>query len=183
MTGPRTVISVVSTDRFSPAWLGIMSVGSAAWPAADLAIFIPFTTPDDITARRMFWRNGTDGTGTLDIGIYNASGTRLSSSGPTATSGSNTYQYVDIADVALSKNTVYYLAAVSSTAASGTFYRTASAYGTFDNGFPGFLGVLKQESVSSSTLPATATFAAWDNHADFVPVIGLTTSTSQPVLT
>src|SRR4051812_8407606 len=70
--------------------LGVISnlnYASASAPVANRALYIPFFTSQGVTARRMFWENGTAVAGTTDVGIYNTSSGRLISSGPQTNTG------------------------------------------------------------------------------------------------
>jgi hypothetical protein len=181
--GHATIISVASIQRIPPSNLGTLTAGNAAYPEADLGIFVPFSVPNDVTCRRMFWRNGAVADATIDVGIYGSDGTRLTSSGPTGNTGTNAWQAVDVTDQALSANTLYYMAITNSVAGAGdTLYRYTTGL-TGGGGYWGMYGVLKQASLASSTLPATATMEAWANEADYMPMFGLTTSTTQPTFT
>ncbi len=149
----------------------INSWGSAAWDVANRALYIPFILPDDMTCNKLFYVTGgttTGGGSTLDIGIYDASGTRLVSTGSTAynQNNNNTHTVIDVADTALTGNTLYYLAFVgSSTSASILFTR-------WDTGANGssFLGCYME--TSALPLPATATFAQTTT-SRIIPMIGI----------
>jgi hypothetical protein len=184
--GPAAGIVVRSEDCMDKPFVDTLTVGNAAWFEADTGIFVPFTIPEAATAYRMYWYNGTiSAPPNIDVGIYSSAGTRLTSSGPTAQSNSNDHQIVDTANVSLDANTLYYMAMVVSTNATDTFSRyTITTLTAGNEHILGLYGCLKQESLSSTTLPSSATMAAWAGKAAYLPRFGvlLTTSTDQPKL-
>lgn len=125
---------------------------SAAWPAANLAIFVPFTVYEPITVVKLSILNGTAVSGNVDIGIYGAGGARLVSSGSTAQAGASAIQTFDITDTYLVPGLHYLALAID------------NATGTIDNvGVTAIdveaLGVMQQ--ATAFPLPATATFEAF----------------------
>jgi len=95
--------------------------GSAAWPAANRAIFVPFEVPIPLVATRMIWRNGSAVSGNVDAGIYDLAGNRLASIGSTAQSGTSTQQSVDLTDTLLRPGV--YLMALALDNTTGTIAR------------------------------------------------------------
>lgn len=145
--------------------IGLGAYASAAWPAANLAMYVPFRVVTPIIATQMFVLNGGTANGDIDIGIYDSSGTRLISSGATAQSGTNTFQLIDITDTLLGPGQFYLAISLSSGTGTTTRVNTSSAqllqcYG------------LAQEA-SAHPLPVTATFATIGQA--YVPIFGLTT--------
>lgn len=124
---------------------------SAVWPAANRAIYVPFYLVERMTATKMFVSNGAAVSGNIDLGIYNAAGTRLVSSGSTAQSGTATAQVVDITDTVLEPGTYYMALAIDNTTAT-----------TLRNGGAAILlkGMAFAQQASAFPLPATATLAA-----------------------
>lgn len=132
-----------------------LSVGgttSGAWPAANRAIYVPFHVLNNYTVVKLGIRNGTTVTGNVDVGIYDANGTRLISSGSTAQAGTSTVQEFDVTDTTLTPGW-YYLAAAMDGA--GHTFRVAPSVGV---GWMRCLGMYQQ--ATAFPLPATATFAA-----------------------
>ena len=135
---------------------------SAVWPAADRAIFVPFYLSERMTATKMFVANGAAVSGSLDLGIYDAAGTRLVSSGSTAQAGITTTQVVDITDTTLSPGTYYMAMAMDNI--TGTTLRSAPSLI-----FHKSMGIAQQ--ASAFPLPATATLAA--SASTYIPFMGV----------
>lgn len=148
------VLSTYSRESlgFQLSAMSLSTSVSAAWPSSNLAIYIPFTVYETITITKLSILNGSAVSGNFDIGIYDAGGARLVSSGSTAQSGTSAIQTVDITDKVLAPG-LYYLALA--------FDNTT---GTIENvGVTAIdaeaLGVTQQ--ASAFPLPSTATFAAF----------------------
>lgn len=138
---------------------------SAAWPSANLAIFVPFLVHTQIIAVKMFTSNGATASGNIDIGIYDSGQNRLVSMGSTAQSGTSAIQTFDIADTLLEPG-VYYMA-LSQSGTTGTFLSSAQIPLPDIRSF----GILSQ-ALGSVTLPDPATVAAIANA--YIPLFGLT---------
>jgi hypothetical protein len=80
---------------------------TAAWPAAALAIFVPFWIGRAVTIRQLGWINGTPVASSVDCGIYKPDGTRIISTGNTVASGANAIQRVDVTDTVLPAGNYY----------------------------------------------------------------------------
>lgn len=140
---------------------------SATGPAANQAIFVPFVVTDPYVAHRGWWWNGSVATnaGNVSVGIYDASGTRLATTGSVAASGNSVIQTAAFtADVTLYPGQVYYMAIEFS--ASGLNSTTAYA----SNLTMRMAGLLTQ-AVGANPLPANATFATWSSQV--VPEFGI----------
>lgn len=135
---------------------------SGAWPAANLAIYIPFVLSRPTVVRRIGWFNGATASGNVDAGIYDYAKARVVSTGSTAQAGVSAVQSVDIADTALAPGQYWMGLALSS--ATGTVFRTAGT-----NMLWWAFGL--QQQASALPLPATATFAIPANA--FLPLMFL----------
>lgn len=125
---------------------------SAAWPTANLAILQPFYLGEAKTLDKIHVPNGGTVSGNLDVGIYDASGTKIVTKGSTAQSGTNTGQVIDVANTALSAKTLYYAALVLDNT-TGTIFRISQA--------AALLAAMGAKQVASSfALPASLTYAA-----------------------
>ena len=145
------------------------SAAGAAWPAANLALFVPFFVAERVTIVKLGIKNGTVATANLDIGIYDALGTRLVSVGGTAQIGGNgNFQTYDVTDTQLLPG-VYYLAVAFDTSA-GTIARGLSGASAATMSITGMV-----EQTSAYPLPATATFAALTH--EFLPMVCATIRT------
>ena len=141
------------------------SYASAAWPSANLAIYIPFRVASPVKILTLFWMNGT-GTqsNNCDIGIFTADGTKIASSGNTAKSGASAIQSVN--------------PTTQPTIGPGLYYWGISNSGTQNfvrcNVFAGsqlrLMGVSQQ--ASANALPATWTPASMAQQ--YIPFIGMT---------
>lgn len=137
--------------------LPLNSITGAAWPAASLALYVPFNIPRLTSFDRMYTHNGATAADSVDVGIYSLDGTRLTSKGLTAQAGTATLQFFTFASAILLPAGRYYMA-LALNGTTGTFLRGAFAAVQL-----GSLGVYQQDLAGESvpgTLPATATFAA-----------------------
>src|SRR5690349_9987725 len=85
-------------NSFSFRWSGIQSTvtfggltssfASAAWPSANLAIYVPISIRYAYQVNRVFWYNGGTASGNVDLAIYNDSLSRLWSVAVDTNSGS-----------------------------------------------------------------------------------------------
>ncbi len=164
---PTITITPCAWESIGTSYLGNTAWASAVWPSANRALFIPFRIYQPITAVKMFTVNGAAASGNIDIGIYNADGTKLVSSGSTAMSGTSAMQVFDITDTQFGPGLFYLALAVDNVTAA--FIRRGTS-GTITNRFAGLL-----HQASAFPLPATATFASYS--AAYIPLFGLTTRT------
>lgn len=141
--------------------LAVVNFAAAAFPAAQRAIYIPFTKDRADTAKQMFWENGGVA-GTTDVGIYDVYGNRLVSSGAVTNAG--TIQITNITDTDLAPG-LYYLAILASTVTTQTYWSAAVNSNTLR------ACGCQQQAVGASTLPATATFAAIASA--YLPFVGI----------
>ena len=140
---------------------GLADGASAVWPAANDALFIPFSLSEPVLVKRLGWTNGATVAGNVDCGIYDTAGVRLLSTGTTAQSGTSAIQSVDVTDTQLGPGLFYM--ALASDSATATFNR----YIASDVMFVKFTGMAKQ--ATAFVLPATATLATVT--ANYIPTI------------
>jgi len=143
---------------------------SAAFPAANRALFVPFTASVPILVTRLFSYTGATANGNIDVGIYtaeNAGGRLLFSSGSTAQSAStNALQVFDISAASAALRTLYgeYYLAVAMDNGTGTLFRWNT-------------GVTVQRDCGcfqmATAFPLPTTFTAAQVAASYVPFIGL----------
>jgi hypothetical protein len=164
LASPTPIIHSTQTPVGRIADLGNTSVGTAAWPAANRAIYVPFVVEAPVTVVQVAWENGATLNGNVDVGIYDLAGTRLVSLGSTAQAGASVAQAGDITDRPLNPG-VYYMAMASSSA-TATFARVSPTIVGVRAG-----GVLQQDTAFA--LPTTATFAVAT--ASFLPMFALIT--------
>lgn len=147
--------------------MGTPLVTTAAWPANNLAIYVPVSLPVPFTVARFIIPNGSNLTGTVDVGIYSSSGGLLLSAGSTARASASAVQYVAVADTVFQAGS-YYLALVGSST-TGTYALPSIAAATRAR-WCGFL----EETLGSSVLPATMTPVTYTRTV--VPQFGFTQS-------
>lgn len=124
-------------------------LASTTWGTANLAKYIPFRISQPYQVANAFCLNGATATGNVDIGIYDADGTRLASTGATALSGTTAIQTIALS-VLLGPGQFWL--AMSCSASTTTFL--ASSYNA---NCMKAMGCYQQ--TSAHALPATATFA------------------------
>lgn len=88
--------------------ISVTAPAAAAWPAANLALFVPFRLAVPVTIYKMVIGAGTTATGNFDVGIYDSDGDRIVSSGTTG-KGASTEHVLDITDTQVGPG-LYYLA-------------------------------------------------------------------------
>lgn len=151
----------LSVSTAGQAEFAVLNYAAAAFPAANRAIYIPFTKDRIDTVKQMFWENGAVA-GTTDVGIYDVYGNRLVSSGATTNAG--TIQVVNITDTELPPG-VYYMAILASTVTTQTYWSAAVNLNTLR------ACGLQQQAVGAATLPNPATFAAVASA--YLPFVGI----------
>ncbi len=143
----------------------ISGSGSVAYIASNTALFIPFVLTKQITVVILFSVNGAAVSGNIDMGIYDAIGTRIVSKGSTAQSGTNTLQTFDITDTTIGPGKFYLAVAIDNTTATLFANAAANISSAASTGMC--------EMANAFALPATATFATVTT--TYLPVIGLST--------
>lgn len=157
---PPPTISTMS----NPAWrASAPSYASAVWPSANRAIYYPFRITDTVLVTQLFCGNGTVAANNIDIGIFNADGRKIVSSGSTAQAGTSTLQLFNVTDTTLGKG-MYYIG-MAMDGVTGTTWRDAG----FTVKQLQSLGVFQQ--ATAFALPASATFATVASV--YLPLMGL----------
>lgn len=165
---------VCSVGRYSSVSWGLMALGDGdvltpGWAVNDLAIYVPVSIPVPFTIARFLIANGSNITGNVDVGIYNAAGTRLLSTGSTVRANASAVQYIGVTDQVFQAGT-YYLALVGSST-TGTYLQPSVSSAARAR----MLGVL-EEQLGATTLPATMTPVAFTQ--TLIPQFGFTQSDS-----
>lgn len=153
-----------SIDNLTGGWMAYQAQPSTgtAWGTQYRAIYVPLCVPRRCVVRTLGASMSTTSTGNIDIGLYDAGGTRLVSSGSVAKSASSGVQVVDITDTTIGPG-LYFLALNNDTT-TDTFVALTDAAPT-----PASRGILT-ETLGSVVLPATATWVV-DSALGFVPII------------
>lgn len=151
---PRSHAIHTVTSAYAP-WLStVTATSNAAYVTADLAIYHPVAVRFPVVAKKLFLGIST-ASGNVCVGIYDAAGVRLATSGTTAAAAS---LVVDITDTTLSVG-LHYLAVVADNT-TVQFARAAPAAPIAAS-----LGVLTQQLGAGAALPATATWAVDQTNA------------------
>jgi len=130
-----------------------------------MVVYVPLIIRDRVTVSKLWVACGESGAGSLDIGLFTASGVQLASSG-SQTKPAGPAEYVhDVTDVVIDRG-IYYFALVSTT--TNSFYQFVLNAPVLTAA-----GVLQQ--ASTWPLPSSATFAA--NTRTYSPVGGILTNT------
>lgn len=158
-----------SIDTLQWSWIAPQQIVAAtvAWGTANRAIYVPTRVPRRVVVRKIGASTGSTSAGNIDVGIYDASGALVVSSGSTAKASSIT-QVIDVADTTIGPG-LYYLALNNDT--------TTDTFVALDLNppFPAAYGVLTQ-TLGSVTLPATASWAV-DNTLTLIPAVVMLTGT------
>jgi hypothetical protein len=127
---------------------------TGAWPVANQAIYIPIRVTHPVVARKMVWVTGSGATsGNYDIGLLDAVGRKLASSGSTAVPAIETLVVFTLPTALRLEQQIVYLALALSSA-------TCQYYGyrlTVDTQEMRTTGLVQE--ASAVPLPTTATFA------------------------
>ena len=142
-----TPLSFLAGDGYR-GWAGL-TLNAAAWPTANLAMFLPFILAEAVTIKRIFVVVSGTG-GNIDVGIYDSDGKRLVSLGSTAMGAPGAAMSCDIADTLLPAGRYYLAVAIDNI--------IAVLYGA--SGIAGMNTVCGiREMLAAFPLPALATFA------------------------
>lgn len=166
---PPPPTATITPYSLESMFIGLATPGSAIWPAANRAYFVPFKIYTPVTMVKMFVMNGVAVSGNFDIGIYDEAFTRLVSSGSTAQSGTTTLQVVDITDTLLGVG-LFYMALVFDN-------NTAQVNRRNGPGFASLKGFGQFQQSTAFPLPTPATPASLTT--SFLPLFGCTT---EPIL-
>lgn len=139
---------------FLPVAAWNISLGSnSPWPTNNLVLYIPFSPPRTEDVVRVGWVNGSTASANIQVGIYDAAGNRLVTSGTVAQSGTAAVQTSTVAAVRISQGLRYYFGVAGETATTVTFQGTGT---TIVAGCGQALGLMS-ETPGAFGLPATWT--------------------------
>lgn len=162
----ESAVGGVTFAQMSGANLGMQAASSNSWVGANDTILVPIAITRHTKVRKMFCVNGSGNTGNVDVGIYDAKGTLIVSSGATLQSGTNNLQVFDITDTTIGPG--QYFMALSASSAAATFFRTAMQ-GRSTSG----MGV----KINTNAHPLPATISLSDMSSDYIPIFGIATRT------
>lgn len=110
---PDRIFTILSPEFSTSS--GIIYTGvpaSAPWFSANAAVAYPFRMSYPVIAKQLCICHGSAAGGNFDIGLFDGTTfALLTSSGSTGAVNNNSWQFVDVADVTLLPQKVYYLAA------------------------------------------------------------------------
>lgn len=152
---------VISVATLKTPLFGSAAAASTAWPAANLAIFVPLLLPIPVIITKLAIGAGATAAGNFDVGIFDSAGHKLVSSGATA-KGADTEQVIDVTDTQIGPGIYYFGMSADGTNNYAMFSLSVSIPRTR------IMGAMEQ--TTAYTLPATATFAAAASFT-FLPAI------------
>jgi len=160
-------LSSMSVASVGSVILKAAGTGAAAYPTANQAIFVPFRIAHPIVVTQLFALVNSS-SGNIDMGIYDAFGTKIVSIGSTAMAGSSVLQAFNITDTKIGPGLFYLAIALDNN--TGQLIRVTFTAAAAMKA----LGLA--EMATAFALPATATFAT--AASNYLPIIGLTTRSS-----
>ena len=151
--GGKTWVSSANLHGMTQAVSNAGVGTSTAWPAANLAIFIPFLLDFPFTVAQIYAHNGATASGNIDVGVYAEDSSKLVSAGSTAQAGTSAIQAFNVTDTYLAPGVYYFAVALDNTTA--TMSSRGSPVATIGQ-IVGFA-----EMASAFPLPAIATLASF----------------------
>lgn len=151
-TFPDTLVHISSYSPNSTMFglSGFQAGGSATWPTANLALYVPFRLAKPTVISSAFFESGAAASGNFDIGVYSADGTKIVSTGSTANAVTSGFKTVSLSSTELGAGLFYLALAINNT--TQAVLRSSPALTTLAT-----LGWAQQ--ASAFPLPATATMA------------------------
>ena len=152
-----------SIDNLTGGWMAFQESPNTAtaWGTQYRAIYVPIRVVDRCVVRKLGFASAAAAAGNVDVGLYDANGARLVSSGPTTKTGTGV-QVVDVADTTIGPG-LYYIGLNNDT----TTDTVTALAGTAP--VPAARGVLT-ETLGGVALPASASWAV-DNVLSFIPIV------------
>ena len=159
--GDQTITVIHALDTLGECF-SFAAPASAAYPLANLAIYVPFSVSEAVTVIEGWVVTGVTAGGNFDIGVYSAAGVRLTSSGSTARTASAVNNTTALTNLDLAPGTRYFMA-FSADSTANYIAQTSAA------GLNEAMGVL--ESTTSFVLPTNPTLSRTTRA--YVPHFGL----------
>lgn len=158
---PGYTLDSHDTLRVSPALTAATS--SAAWPAANLAIYVPFVLERAVTVTEVWVETGSLTTSNgIEIGCYDTGGNRLFTQAMTITTASDTVTSSGMTDYVLPAGTYYMAMACDGTRNFMAGALSLAIYGGF--------GCVEQTGLTGASLPSTWTPVAFTR--SYLPLFG-----------
>jgi hypothetical protein len=136
---------------------------TAAWPSANLAIYVPLRIPCRVLVLKLWFASFNTGTGNVDMGLYDVSGAAVISATNAAKGATTQEQVFDVTDTPVGPG-LYYIALASDSGTDTFVYDSSAAPMPAANGI--------RVEASAYPLPATATWSVSQTLA-FVPLMGV----------
>lgn len=161
-------VSCLSVNSIGTELAAIASVAavSAAIPAANRVIFVPFVNPEPALIKKVWWHNGATVAGSVDCGVYDENGVQLIQAGSIVQATINVLQEVDVADTYIGRGRFYLAIAASN--ATATFFRVTPSVQLCK-----VLGMAE----NFGGVPLAATYVLAANTAAFIPICGISLRT------
>jgi hypothetical protein len=132
------------------------------WVGTSIAVYVPILVPVPVVVKKL-WFAFYSGTGTYDLGLYNAAGVALLTRGSTSVPGGANDETWDCTDTAIQSG-IYYMALVMSSSPVATLSAAPAAP------IPAAMGCYTE--AGALPLPATATFSVAQTLA-LIPAMGI----------
>lgn len=166
MSWPAASLPLIGTwSRYGLVGSGTSMNLSSNW-TTNLAVYVPVTLPMAVQVKKLWWVNGSSVTGNIDVGIYDAQGNKIVSTGSIAPGTASQVASSDIADLTLPPGDYYFAGWRANTGRFGIL-------AVISAGHAQVLGV-RQEASLASGLPDTASFAT--PSTALVPILGVDTA-------
>jgi len=140
---------------------------SQAWGTGSMARAIPFIIPAPIAVQKMFWYNGNNIAGNIDIGICTEYGILVGSAGSTPQIGANTLQEVALGNIILGTGKYYMILSSDSATAEFTGFNLSVPLTKMLGCIQGTSAFPLPPSIASVTITSVT--------VGMVPIFGLST--------
>lgn len=147
--GDQTLTTIAASSMLGTTFQ-FAAPAAVAYPLANLALYVPFSVSETVTAYEGWVVTGTLTGDNFDIGIYSAAGVRLTSSGANVKTASVIQNTTAMTDQVLVPNTRYYMAFACN--GTGNYFAGTHGFGIYEA-----MGVL--EATTSYVLPTNPTLS------------------------
>lgn len=142
--------------------------GQIAWPSANRAYYVPWRVKADCSVLSLSYYCNTRTSGNHDLGLYDAAGNRVGSSGATAIVAAAVNTWTPAAPIGVSAGDLLYVAMMV-TSTNPTILCTTASVGATGDAYR-MSGVLQE--ATGGTLPNPATFAAASS-SNYCPLVAV----------
>jgi hypothetical protein len=147
---------------------GGIAAASAAWPTANVALYLPVYIRAPVVVKQIWWENGSTVTGSTsaDMAIYNEAGERLVETGVVTQATVDVPQVTNITDLPLAPGRYWLGLVLSNNTSTIRRWTLATDVGNVNKWFN-----IGQETVTAAQLPTTMTPVACTSV--YIPLMGL----------